>query len=438
MDLQVNAGTPPVMGATDAVKMGVFRRLAARVWTRALSHPSLIRLVAGTFPCTRRPAADPGPFDASAVRSILVARTDGIGDMILTLPLLVELRRFFPAAKITLATSGTNAALLNGADLVDEVIDMGRRTPGVWGRALRWMRWSKLCKKVSSQGPPDLAIFPRWGMDLDYVSAVGYLSGARWRLGYSEHVEASKADVQSGYDTLLTHIHRSSCDHEAYTNLNILKGLGLQPELRKASLGLDEGEREQARQWLKDRGLEAAPTLIALGIGANEQKRRWPVEAYAQVVKALSAEMEAKFIVIGGPQENEDARHLCDQFPSVCHDATNGVPLRASAALLERCCLYIGNNSGPMHLAALMGLPVVYASCHSLTGSDTDSNSDFRFAPSQVPYTCIRPARPLPGCVGDCDSKEPHCICQVSPDEVLQASRGALAGHFEANAQPST
>src|SRR5476651_811409 len=91
------SNTLPVMAPVEKSSLRV---RAATAWTRACSHPALIKRLAGILPGTRRPPANPGEFDVRAVRRIFVARTDGIGDFILTLPLLLELRASFPEAII--------------------------------------------------------------------------------------------------------------------------------------------------------------------------------------------------------------------------------------------------------------------------------------------------------------------------------------------------
>ena len=114
------------------------RMMAVQMWTRVWFHPVLVRAMAGFLPGTRRPSSSPGSFDVNAVRRILVGRMDGIGDMVLTLPLLAEIRRQFPSASITVATSPKNAELLQGSPFVDDIITIRHALRGISGRLARW------------------------------------------------------------------------------------------------------------------------------------------------------------------------------------------------------------------------------------------------------------------------------------------------------------
>jgi len=101
--------------------------------------------------------------------------------------------------------------------------------------------------------------------------------------------------------------------------------------------------------------------------------------------------------------------------------------LGASAALLKRCRLYIGHDTGAMHIAAAVGVPVVEISCHPKTGSPYSWNAPERFGPWGVPCRVLRPERPLPPCREECDAREPHCITQITAEEVLEAAESLLA-----------
>jgi heptosyltransferase-2 len=100
--------------------------------------------------------------------------------------------------------------------------------------------------------------------------------------------------------------------------------------------------------------------------------------------------------------------------------------LRQAAALLKRCCLYIGNDTGPMHLAAGVGTPVIELCCHPLTGSPMTSPWPERFHPWNVAQTVLRPPVPLAPCVDGCVADDAHCIRTIGVDEVLRAARAML------------
>jgi heptosyltransferase-2 len=101
--------------------------------------------------------------------------------------------------------------------------------------------------------------------------------------------------------------------------------------------------------------------------------------------------------------------------------------LRETAAVLERCRLYVGNDSGPLHLAAAGGVPCVEISCHPATGRPDHENSPDRFGPWGVPHVVLRAASPRAPCDGYCGAQAPHCILEVDVDAVVAAADSLLA-----------
>jgi ADP-heptose:LPS heptosyltransferase len=83
--------------------------------------------------------------------------------------------------------------------------------------------------------------------------------------------------------------------------------------------------------------------------------------------------------------------------------------------------MYIGNDTGPMHIAAAAGVAVVAVFCHPIGGDALSAYSPARFAPVGVPSRIVRPATATPPCTSACVANEPHCITAVTVDEVLAA-----------------
>ena len=95
-------------------------------------------------------------------------------------------------------------------------------------------------------------------------------------------------------------------------------------------------------------------------------------------------------------------------------------------AVLEQCDLFIGNDSGPAHLAAAMNCPTVVVSRHPRNGALDHSNSPARFAPRGGRVMVLQPASGMDDCTECCREAEAHCILQVTVDEVLAVSMKLL------------
>lgn len=95
--------------------------------------------------------------------------------------------------------------------------------------------------------------------------------------------------------------------------------------------------------------------------------------------------------------------------------------LRQTGAVLKRCHLYVGNDAGPMHLAAAASLSVIEISCHPLGGSPFHSNSPSRFRPWGVPHVVLQPEEASHPCSVACSVGSPHCILNISVEQVKDA-----------------
>jgi len=156
------------------------------------------------------------------------------------------------------------------------------------------------------------------------------------------------------------------------------------------------------RAWLCDTDYEPAREnltdgirYIAVGCNVTQDKhRRWPVHKYAETIRRFHEEHpQYQFVVVGGQNDKEFALELISLTGSYVKDFSGRLTLRESCAVLSHCDCFIGNDSGPMHMAAAVGTPVVEISgCP--TGYPVDHhNAPERFGPYGVPSVICRPKR---------------------------------------------
>lgn len=239
-------------------------------------------------------------------------------------------------------------------------------------------------------------------------------------------MNANKAIINKGYDAFFTHVLAGGgIAHEVERSLAVVRSLG----------GVVTNSRLEA--WISDRDKAVAKEkmgrmvgrrimTIALGPGASEPAKRWPIERFVMLAQILHQEMAAAIVVVGGAEE----RTLGDAIARACAgavaDLTGSTTLSEAAAVLGQCDAFIGNNSGPAHLAAAAGIPVVVISCHPQDGEPDASRSPERFGPWLVDCEILRPHRATPPCVGDCRAACAHCILDVVVDDVVAGLRRLL------------
>ena len=363
----------------------------------------------------------------SQARRVLVVRLDGIGDVVLTSPFLRQLRQAAPLAKITLLVQPFVLNLVERCPYVDEALTFDPRAP----RFLRplWQHARALSLAFRELLPRhfDWAIHPRWDADRSHASFVAYFSGAARRAGYSESVRRGSARMENrGWDVLLT----DAClygefKHEVEHNAALLRSLGASAGDNTSELWPDDTDWSAAETMWRHHSVYKRDVVIALGLG-GEPKRQWPLNNFLQVADSLHREFDATILIAGGASEIALAEQFKKRSRAKTVIAAGFTTLRETAALLHRANLYIGNDTGAMHMAAAAGVKVVEISCHPQSGARTHSNSPLRFGPVGVEHRILQPKTALPPCAEGCAAHEPHCIRAIEPADVLAAARELL------------
>ncbi|MBM3777708.1 MAG: glycosyltransferase family 9 protein [Acidimicrobiia bacterium] len=375
---------------------------------------------------------DARPIELGRIERVLVVRLDEMGDLVLTTPFLRELRRNLPDASIALLVRSELANLVERCPYVDEVLTTEPVAEGPW----RWLqtpaRAAGLARRELWPRNFDLAITPRWDVDSGYAAAIGLLSGARQRLGYSERVTERKTVFNSGLDRLLTHpVTDDGHAHEVEKNLALIVAMGGAVREDRLELWCGEPDERTAAALLREHRAAGGELVVAVSPGAGHPKRMWPLAKFARLGAWLQ-HRGARVVLVGGRGEEPLGLQLRHLLGDTVVNAIGCTSMRETGALLKRCHLFIGNDAGPMHLAAAAGLPVVEISCHPDGGSIDHVNSPMRFGPWGVPQAILRPATPLGTCSDACVAERAHCIDGVSVEQVTQAATALLSRLGEA------
>ena len=283
-----------------------------------------------------------GPL-VEGVGRLAVLRANALGDLVLALPALEALRAAYPDAELLLLGAGWHAELLAGRPgPVDRCVEV----PPTAG--------------VRDDRPPAPAaevdaFFARLRAErLDL--AVQLHGGGRSsnpfvrRLGARVAV-GSRAPDAPALDRTVPY---TPYQHEIHRFLEVVALVGAAPVSLEPRLAVTAADRAEAARALP---ADERP-LVALHPGANDPRRRWPVERLA----AVGAELQrkgARLAVVGAQRERPLARRLLAALPAGAADLTGRLRLGGLAGLLERAALLVGNDSGPRHLAAAVGTATV-------------------------------------------------------------------------------
>ena len=354
---------------------------------------------------------------------ILIVKLDAVGDFVLVTPFLRELRAGFPEAFITMIVKPGVKNLAETSPYVDEVRTFECRITG----SLSWLRrhWKAFAyaRRFLWRRRFDIAICPRWSADIDHAGFLAYFCGAAKRITSSELVTPEKRLLNRGYDRMFTRVVGSTAPrHDVMQNLEILRTMGVAVRATECELWLTEHDLRRSVEILERTGDGGSSAFISLGLGAGSPHRTWPLTRFVELARAIMKVFPATFVLIGGQGEQALGRAFRHEFgEDAVIDLTGRLTLRETIAILKKCRLHIGNDSGPMHLAAAAGVSAVEISCHPLTGAPDADNSPIRFGPWGVDSAIVQPPYPLGNCVRQCERPEPHCVLSVSVQDVFKA-----------------
>jgi heptosyltransferase-2 len=364
--------------------------------------------------------------EASGLFQILVVRLDEIGDMVLTSGFFRELRRRYPGARITLVTRPAVADLYEHCPYIDRLLTYELPPPRSFMRS-RWLYFAwRYARTQLWPSHFDLAIMPRFDADYGWGWALVAFSRAHRTVAYGEQASEVKKQVNRGLDRLFTDIVPAGAAgrHEVERNYDLVRYLGGAIEETHLEVWPDRNDRDVAAGLLRPIAGEAG-RLIVLGIGGRVGRKLWPAERFADLVSAIASEEDVYFVLVGGESDRPAARAICRRARPVL-DLVGRTTLRQTAAVIERCALYVGDDTGPMHIAAAAGLPVVEIACSPRNGDPGHLNSPARFGPWGTPVRIAQPDAPAPPCLVSCDADKPHCILSVTVAEVCAATRDLL------------
>ena len=315
------------------------------------------------------------------IKRILIRSTNWVGDAILTTPALRAVRKNFPDAKISLLAKPWVEPVFYHNPSVDILLRYDEK-----GRHGGWIGKVRLAKDLR-QGKYDLAVLFQNAFEAALIS---FLAGIPNRLGYST----------DGRRFLLTYpVRRNPAFkrfHETAYYLGILQGAGLVAERTKLTLVISKKERRWAEKTVTEHRENGKKPIVGISPGATfGSAKRWYPERYAMLCDKIYEFCQAHILIFGGSKEraigNDMARLMKYPATNLC-GATN---LRQAMALIERCQLFVTNDSGLMHVAAALDIPLIaiFGSTNpTTTGPLGPSSNTVRVPVSCSP--CLKPECP--------------------------------------------
>ena len=353
---------------------------------------------------------------------ILLLRLERIGDLLMALPAIRDVRALAPAAKIDLAVGSWNAALARTVSDVDRVEELDAR----WlarGEARRGSSLAAAARRWRREGY-DLTINFEPDIRTNLLLAA---SGAGWTAGW----------VSGGGGPVLD--EGLEFDPRAHTSENARRLVAAifgrpAPLSSEPLLAIPADARRAARARLANR----RGPVIAIHVSGGRLVKQWAPERFAEVAGRLASEFGATIVLTGGPGDRAMVDTVKGRVPPAqTIDVSGQIDLVELAGILEQVDVLVTGDTGPMHMAAAVRTPIVAVFGPSDPVRYAPSGPADRIVRVDLPCSpCNRIRLPPERCVGHI----PECLTSISADRVLDAVRGALEqiGRQRRTANPAT
>lgn len=346
---------------------------------------------------------------------ILLARLRLIGDVVFTTPLIRALRRHYPDAHLTYLVERPALPVVRGNPHLNDVLVVPR------ARRLDRLRTDLAMARRLRRDGFDVAIDFHGGPRSAWLT---WASGAPMRIGYAV----------AGRSWMYTHVVPRSPDleprHSVRNQCDLLAPLGIEPcdpAIDAYEMAEDPVATERVNQRLRASGITTAHRVIVIHVSAGNPFRRWPAESFAALAADLvRRDASRRIVLVSGPSERsaaaaiaEMARRLSGAASAISADEYDLPELRA---LVARAAVYIGGDSGPLHVAATTRTPIVELLGPTLPERSRPWRDDRWFTEIvDVSGLACRPCQQRTCAPGDF-----RCLTGIGPERVIAAAERAL------------
>jgi heptosyltransferase-1 len=345
--------------------------------------------------------------------NILIVKLSAIGDVIHTLPALNAIRNHYPNANITWLVEEDAAPLVQGHKALDRVIVSKRKR---WLKALRsvsfWDTVQEICGFIKALRDT------RYDMILDFQALLksGILiaiARGRRKIGFGkglEHMEHSYVFLNERIPAVDMEIHALS------RGMMLLHAVGIPTNEVEYKLPVSDYDRKKIDELMKQHGINGEKPLIAINPVAKWETKLWPNKKFSELADMLIDRYDMKIVFTGGIKDYSTIQVIMSSMKDRAINFAGKTTLTELAALYEKAALVISTDTGPMHLAAAMGTPVV-----ALFGP----TAPWRTGPYGTGHQVITAGLECSPCFKRrCETT--NCMYQISMDQILDGVQKVL------------
>lgn len=338
-------------------------------------------------------------IELNGKEKFLVVRTDHIGDVILSIPVVEAIKSAFPKSHVALMVSPYTKDVLNhNTSLDDVIIDDHKNThKGMRG-------FFQLMKKIRNERfEVCVLLYPTFRLAL-----LLFLSGIKYRIGTGYRF------YQMFFNRKIYQHRKKNLKHESDYNMDMLKPMGIEPQRILPKVNLSDDEKNFGDRLFEDLGIKGDDVLLAIHPGSGNSSLNLPVKRFAQAADILIQDLKAKVILTGTEKEKELGELMEGYMRNQPINFVGQTNLRQLASLLKKADVFISNSTGPLHLSAALSTPTVAIFCPIFTAGP------IRWGPCGEDNEIIMP--PVPFCTKCRPKTCPYydCMEKIKAEEIVR------------------
>jgi lipopolysaccharide heptosyltransferase II len=348
----------------------------------------------------------------SAVRRVLCVRLDTIGDVLMTTPAIRAVRESAADRTITLLTSPSGAAVARLVPVIDDVLVYEAPWLKATGRRLDAEADIAMIDELRARAFDAAIVFTVFSQSALPAAMLCYLADIPLRLAHAR---------ENPYQMLSTWIPdpepAAGIRHEVERQLALVETVGCHTTNTVLALRVPADARRRVQLLLESLSLGAGRPWVLVHPGATAASRRYPPDRFGAAVRQIARATGAAALVTGDGSERELVAEVCRTAGGLVHPLAGCLSLADMAALVDAAPLLITNNTGPAHIAAALGTPVV--DLYALTNP--------QHTPWQVPSRVLSHDVPCRNCFKSvCPAGHHACLLGISAGDVALAALDLL------------
>ena len=360
----------------------------------------------------------------SSQTNILIIHDAAVGDLIVESATIREIRRLYPCAFITMIVNSRAYDMAEFCPYIDEII-VNENNIKMLDLVAGLRRNVDIAKQLLPRQFHIAFAFNHYAV----TNLLTYMSGAKFRIASRKSLDPALVYAVPNavhchqFASLITCPVDNEYTHSVDTCLSLVDYVTFAPvSNRSIEVWLSPRDRATAHNYIPNDEI-----YYAVGIGGSVAMKQYPPELYAELLKLIfNYDNAIKFIILGGKEDSESAQIIKSKFANVI-DCTGKFNYRESVAIIERCKMYIGNDTGTLHAASALKIPILTPNCFPADFNMTNESVPKFWAPYKVPAVVVQPKKALPICVkkpslSGCNAiHESHCIKQIMPETMFKA-----------------